>query len=148
MCKKIIRRGHNMPFSLTYSSICCSYHEIEEIKLASFASPARSGRGILVAPGFCPASCHVFLWAQKLKNTGQFFLKFKHHIPSNMGMCKWFFRDATKIQNGRQRSTLKNFVGAKTYYSNITITFPMIWRCGGDFFKVLLKFKMAAIDQL
>ena len=22
-----------------------------------------------------------------------------------MGMCKWFFKDATKIQNGRQRST-------------------------------------------
>ena len=31
-----------------------------------------------------------------------------------MGMCKWFFRDATKIQNGRQMSTLKFFVGAKT----------------------------------
>ena len=24
----------------------------------------------------------------------------------------------------------------------------MIWRCAGDFFKVLLKFKMAATDQL
>ena len=23
----------------------------------------------------------------------------------------------------------------------------MIWRCAGDFFKVLLKFKMAATDQ-
>ena len=22
-----------------------------------------------------------------------------------MGMCKWFFKDATKIQNGRYRST-------------------------------------------
>ena len=69
-------------------------------------------------------------------------------------MCKWFFRDATKIQNGRQRSALKNFVGAKTLklrvrnYSNFTITFPMIWRCTGDFFKVLLEFKMAATDQL
>ena len=30
-----------------------------------------------------------------------------------MGMCKWFFKDATKIQNGRQRSTPNFFVGAK-----------------------------------
>ena len=66
----------------------------------------------------------------------------------------FLFRDATKIQNGRQRATLKFFVGAKTLklkvrnYSNFTITFPMIWRCAGDFFKVLLKFKMAATDQL
>ena len=71
-----------------------------------------------------------------------------------MGMCKWFFRDATKIQNGCQRSTLKNCVGAKILklkvrnYLNFTITFPMIWRCAGYFFKVLLKFKMAATDQL
>ena len=45
-------------------------------------------------------------------------------------------------------------MGAKTLklevrnYSNFAITFPMIWRCAGDFFKVLLKFKMAATDQL
>ena len=48
----------------------------------------------------------------------------------------------------------KIFVGAKTLklkvrnYSNFTITFPMIWRCAGDFFKVLPKFKMAATDQI
>ena len=70
------------------------------------------------------------------------------------GCASDFFRDATKIQNGHQRSTLIFFVGAKTlkpkvrYYSNFTITFPMIWRCAGNFFKVLLKFKMAATDQL
>ena len=28
------------------------------------------------------------------------------------------------------------------------ITFPTIWRCASDFFKVLLKFKMAAMDKL
>ena len=33
-------------------------------------------------------------------------------------------------------------------YSNFTITFPTIWRCAGDFFKVLRKFKMAAMDEL
>ena len=70
-----------------------------------------------------------------------------------MGMCKGVFGDATKIHNGRQRSTLKKFVGAKTLklkvknYSNLTITFPIIWRCAGEFFKVLLEFKMAATDQ-
>ena len=42
------------------------------------------------------------------------FFKFQHHIPSNMLMCDCFFKDATKIQNGRQKSTPKIFVGAKT----------------------------------
>ena len=64
------------------------------------------------------------------------------------------FRDATKFLNGRQRSTPKNFVGAKTQkpkvrkYSNLTTnTFPTIWECAGDMFKVLPKFKTAATDQ-
>ena len=61
---------------------------------------------------------------------------------------------AAKIQNSRHRSTPKNFLGAKTLklevrnYSNFTITFLTIWRCARDIFKVLLKFKMAATDQL
>ena len=33
-------------------------------------------------------------------------------------------------------------------YSNFTITFPTIWRCACDFFKVLPKFKMAAMHEL
>ena len=41
---------------------------------------------------------------------------------------------------------LQNLVGN---YSNCTITFPTIWRCASEFFfKVLLKFKMAAMDKL
>ena len=46
------------------------------------------------------------------------------------------------------------FLGAKTPKlkvgndSNFTITFPTIWRCASDFFKILLKFKMAAMDKL
>ena len=66
----------------------------------------------------------------------------------------FLFRDATKIQNGGQRSVPKKIVGAKTLklevrnYLNFTITFPMIWRCAGDFFKVLVKFKMATTDKL
>ena len=38
--------------------------------VATFLTPARRGRGILIAPGFRQASGvrrHVFLWAQKLK---------------------------------------------------------------------------------
>ena len=43
-------------------------------------------------------STSIFLWAQKLKKISLvIFLKFQHHIPSNMGMCKWFYKDATKI---------------------------------------------------
>ena len=69
-------------------------------------------------------------------------------------MCKWIFKDPNEIQNGRQRSTAKKIVGAKTLklevwnYLNFTIIFLTIWRCAGDFFKVLLKFKMTATDQL
>ena len=80
------------------------------------------------------------------------FFKFLHHIPSNMWMCKSFCKDATKIQYGHQESTPKFVVGAKFLklnvrnYSNFRITFPTIWRCAGDFFKVLLKFTMAATD--
>ena len=36
------------------------------------------------------------------------------YIPSNMCMCKWFFKDATKILNGHQKSTLIFVVGTKT----------------------------------
>ena len=67
-----------------------------------FLSPARRGRGILVAPWFCPASGVTFSCGRKnSKTTGQIFLKFYYDIPSNMWMCKYFFKDATKIQNGR-----------------------------------------------
>ena len=41
-------------------------------RLAQFLSPARRGRGILVAPGFCPVS--RFLVGSKTQK--QFFLKF------------------------------------------------------------------------
>ena len=115
-----------------------------------FLSPARRGRGILVAPGFCPTSRFLV----GAKTTGQCFFKFPHHIPSSMGMCKWFFKDATKIKNGCQSSTLIFFVGAKTQklkvgnYSNFKIAFPIIWRCAGDFVKVSMQFEMAAMDEL
>ena len=59
----------------------------------------------------------------------------------------FLFKDATKIQSGRQKSMPKFLVEVRNY-SNFTITFPTIWRCAGDFFKVLLKFKMAATDRL
>ena len=52
------------------------------------------------------------------------------------------------------RGQLQNFLSAQKFenlkvriYSNFTITFPMIWRCAGDFFKIL-PYKMAATDQL
>ena len=38
------------------------------------------------------------------------------------------------------------FVGAKTQSQKL-FTFLTIWRCAGDFFNVLLKFKMTVTDQ-
>ena len=88
--------------------------------LRAFLSPARRGRWALVAPGICPAS--RFLVGAKTQNYWSiFFLKFHHDIPSNMGMCKWLFRDATKIQNGHQMSTPNFFVGAKLKVRNYSI---------------------------
>ena len=60
------------------------------------------------------------------------------HIVGNTSMCRWF-------------SQLPIFCGRKNLvrnYSNFTIIFPTIWRCTGDYFKVFLKFKMAAMDEL
>ena len=40
---------------------------------------------------------------------------------------------------------LKTFI---RNYPNLAITFPTIWRCTGNLFKISLKFKMAATNQL
>ena len=78
------------------------------------------------------SSCMAALGRKKF-----IFLKFQHDIPSNMGMWKWFFRDATKIQNDHPRSAVNNFLWAQKLqnlvrnYSNFTITLPTIWRCAG-----------------
>ena len=55
-----------------------------------------------------------------------------------------------EIQNGRHGSTLSFLWVQKLVrnYSNFTITFPTIWRFAGDFSKVLLKYKMVAMDKL
>ena len=67
-----------------------------------------------------------------------------------------FFSGSAEIQNGRHGSTsiflwaqkLEKIKGG--IYSIFTITSPMLWRCAGDFLKVLglLKFKMAAMDEI
>ena len=76
------------------------------------------------------------------------------------------FKDATKIQNGRQKSTPKYFVGAKTLYSLEVVDRVRLQKlsrklfkfynhiphdmdmCICDFFKALRKFKMAAMREL
>ena len=110
-----------------------------------FLSPARRGRGILVAPGFRQASRFLV----GAKTTGQFFLNFNMTFLATWGCAR-----ATKIQNGRQRSTPKFFVGTKTLklkseiiqilrshspqYGDVQVTFS----------RFFMKFKMAATDQL
>ena len=45
--------------------------------------------------------------------------------------------------------TLGRFGGnTETEKLNCRVTFPTMWRCASDFFKVLLIFKMAAMDKL
>ena len=69
------------------------------------------------------------------------YINMKWAVPMN--------RANVKIQNGRRRAIPKKFVSVKTQkLFKFTITFLTLWRCAGDFFKVLLKFKMATMNQL
>ena len=84
----------------------------------------------------------IFLGAQKL-----FFFSFlTSHSQQHVDVQVIFSRCY-------QNSEWPPEVGAKTLkrnvwnYKQISMTLPTIWRCAGDFFKVLLKFKMAATDQ-
>ena len=59
-------------------------------------------------------STSIFLWARKLaKFVWSLFLKFCHHIPSSMGMCKLFLKMLPKFKMAA-RGHLNFFVGAKT----------------------------------
>ena len=70
-----------------------------------------------------------------------FFLNFNITLLATCGCASDFLKDATKIQNGHQKSTPKKFVRAKTLklngrnYLNFTTTFPTIWTCAGDFLR-------------
>ena len=61
-----------------YIPKCSVERKIESEKIEwQFLSPARRGRGILVAPGFCQASGVMYSCGRKnSKTAGQFFLKF------------------------------------------------------------------------
>ena len=114
--------------------------------LAMFLSPARRGRGILVTPGFRQASSVTFF--RNAKTQKLFFWNFNITFLVSWG-CARDFLDATKIQNGRHRST-SIFLWAQKlfkFYNLIPHNMEMC-RPLGDFLKVLLKFKIAATDQL
>ena len=116
-----------------------------------FLSPARRGRGILVAPGFCLASGGTFSCGRKnSKTTGQFFRNFNMTLLATWGCASEFLKMLLKYKMAATGQLQKNLWTQKLsrklfkfYYH-----FPTIWKCAGDFFKVLLKFKMAATDQL
>ena len=67
-----------------------------------------------------------------------------------MKMCKRFFKDATKIQNGRQRSTPYFVVSAKTekLKSVIIHIVQSHYPPSGNVHVILLKFKIATINRL
>ena len=117
----------------------------------SFLSPAHRGRGVLVAPEFCPAS-GFFVVAKTQKLLVNFFRNFNTTFLATWGFANDFLKMLPKFKmtaRGQLQKILweQKLLEARNY-SNFTITFPTIWRCAGDIFKVLLKFKMAAMDQL
>ena len=81
------------------------------------------------------------------------FSKILNHILINMGMCKFFLNMLPKCKIS-PRVQLHNFSWAQKLktlirnYPNLTITLPTIWRCTGNLFKISLKFKLAATNQL
>ena len=115
----------------------------------TFLSPTRRGRGILVAPGFCPAT-RFLVGAKTQKLLVKSFSNFNTTFLATWGCASDFLEMLPKFKMAARSGCKNSFVGAKTLkfkvrnYSNSTITFSMIWRCAGDFSKVLLKFKMAA----
>ena len=94
-----------------------------------------------------------YLWAKNAKTLNQKFFKFSYNIPHDMEMCRLIFQGFTGIKNGHHRPTSIFFV-AKTkkklseIINILQVIFLTIWCCARDFFKVLLKFKMAAMDEL
>ena len=68
------------------------------------------------------------------------------------GHYKYFYPYSAGIDFSHQILLLKSIPtlqGLKAEFIPIfTIAFPMIWRWAGDFFNVLLNFKMATTDQL
>ena len=88
------------------------------------------------------------------KTSGQNFWKMLNHLPNKLEMCKWVLKMLPKFKmaaTGQHHiflwaRKLKNLEDIN--YLNFLITFLMIWRCAVDIFKVLLKFQLAAMDQL
>ena len=52
------------------------------------------------------------------QNSVVHFFQISNHIRENMEMCRWIFKDATKIKNGRQKST--SFI--------LCVQKPNLWR--------------------
>ena len=102
-------------------------------KLKSFLSPARSGRGILVAPGFCPVSRFL---AKTQKPLVKSFWNFTMTFLATWGCASDFLEMLPKFKMAA-RGQLQIFLWAQKLrnYSNFTITFPTIWRCASGFLR-------------
>ena len=81
------------------------------------------------------------------------FSEILNHILINMGGASDFLNMLPKCKIS-PRVQLYKLLGAQKLktlirnYPNLTITFPTIWRCTGNLFKISLKFKMAATNHL
>ena len=90
----------------------------------------------------------------KLKNLKSEIIQILLKHSPRYGDVQVIFSRFYRISKWPPQINFNFFVGAKTQklkvriYSNFTITFPTIWRCAGYCSKVLLKFKMAAMDEL
>ena len=118
-----IRHSIKVPYIRACNIGCLAAHD------NYFLFPTRRGKGILVAPGFCPASRSLV----GAKPTGQFFFEFSTHGHS------WQHGDVQVIFYQTCYQNLKwppefnskklcgcNFLNLKKVrnYSNFTITFP------------------------
>ena len=95
-----------------------------------------------------------FVWVRKLRKLSSEIIQISEsHSPQYgdvqvifsrfYGNSKWPPRINLNFRGVEKTQKLKVVI-----YSNFTITFTTIWRCASDFFKVLRKFKMAAMHEL
>ena len=112
--------------------------------LTLFLSPARRGRGILAAQGFRPASgVTQFSGRETQKLVVNFFWNFKITFPATWGCVSDFFRMLPNFKMAA-RGQLQICHKLFTFYNHIPHGMELCrW-----FFKVMLKFNMAATDQL
>ena len=103
------RKGLTVTFMMIF--------KLKKPSVSMVLSPARRGRGILVASGFCPAS-RFLVGAKTQKTTGHFFLNFNMTFLATWGCASDFLKMLPKFKMAADVNS-KKIVVAKTLKLNV-----------------------------